>query len=105
MPRTKGSRNKATLEGLLSPALTINAIAPQETPMTPKPTKTYAKTIHLHQSSELAGGKPTFTATRDGLMEVTPLGVKIKGRKSKRILLVPWPNIKVCELHWIADEE
>lgn len=107
MTRPKGSRNKATIEALLSPDLPINLdelVKSKETTMTPKSYKLLAKTIHLHAPSELGGARPTFTS-RDSQLEVTPIGVKMRSKKTKRILLVPWANIKMAELVWEEDAE
>ena len=66
-----------------------------ENPGAPK--KVLVKTVHLYSALELMGAK-TSVQSSGSEMEVTPLGLKVTSRKNGRVILVPWSNIKGCEL-------
>lgn len=60
--------------------------------------KVLAKTIHLGLGLDLLGAKTSLSANRGTELEVTPLGVKANSGKNERVILIPWANIKGCEL-------
>lgn len=55
------------------------------------------KDTHLHSGLDLIGAKTSMNH-RVAEMEATPLGVMIVSKKTKRRILVPWANVKGCEL-------
>lgn len=61
------------------------------------PKKVLVQTLHLYAALELMGAKSSVQA-KGSEMEVTPIGVKVTSRKNGRVILVPWSNIKGCEL-------
>lgn len=71
---------------------------PTESPRA-APTKILAKAFQLGLACDLLGSVMTFSAARGTELEVTPLGVKMISGKSGRVMLVPWANIKACELY------
>ncbi len=62
-----------------------------------KETKVLAKVVHLYAGLELIGSKSSIN-NRESEVEVTPIGCKVVSRKTKRIVLIPWSNIKGVEL-------
>lgn len=61
-------------------------------------TKTYAKVVHLAVGVDLLGSKTSLVASRGNTLEVTALGVMAISGKNGRKILIPFPNIKACEL-------
>ena len=59
--------------------------------------KIYVKVCHLHQGLDLIGSA-TSMHFRNAEMEVTPIGIKTISIKTGRIVLLPWTNIRGCEL-------
>lgn len=59
--------------------------------------KIYAKVVQLGVGLDLIGSKSTVS-NRDAILEVISLGVKMISKKTKREVLLPWSNIKGCEL-------
>ena len=51
---------------------------------------------------DLMGSKMTIS-NRDAEIEVTPIGMRIKSKKTKRVILIPYANVKGAEL--IAEVE
>jgi len=62
-----------------------------------KPSKVYAKTVHLYAGLDLIGSKSTI-GSRDAEIEVTPIGMKVTSKKTKRCILIPYANVKGAEL-------
>lgn len=62
-----------------------------------KPAKILAKVVHLYSGLELIGSKTTVTQ-KESEIEVTPIGLKLRSKKTKRIILLPWSNVKGVEL-------
>lgn len=60
-------------------------------------TKVLAKVIQLYTGVDLIGSKQSVN-NRDAEMEVTPVGIKMLSKKTKRVILIPWSNIKGAEL-------
>lgn len=69
-----------------------------------KQPKVLAKVVHLYAGLDLIGSKTTIDH-KSAEIEVTPIGMKIKSKKTKRIILLPWSNIKGAELLPEIDEE
>jgi len=59
--------------------------------------KTLAKTIHLYTGVDLMGSK-TSVHYKEAEIEVLPIGAKITSKKTKRVIVIPWANIKGAEL-------
>lgn len=66
-------------------------------PPGPKP-KVLAKVFHMVVGVDLIGSKTSLAHSRNMELEVTPLGVIARSKGSKRNVLIPWTNIKGCEL-------
>ena len=62
-----------------------------------KSSKILAKTTHLYAGLELIGSK-TSIHSREAEMEIVPFGIKVTSKKTKRVILLPWANVKGCEL-------
>lgn len=60
--------------------------------------KVLAKSIQLAVACDLVGSQMSMSASRGTELVVTPLGVKMTSGKTGRVVLIPWPNIKGCEL-------
>lgn len=69
-----------------------------------RPVKVLAKVVHLYAGLDLIGSKTTVS-NRDAEIEVTPVGMKMTSKKTKRIILLPWANVKGAELLPAAGEE
>jgi hypothetical protein len=69
-----------------------------------KPNKVYARVVHLYAGLDLIGSKTTVS-NRDAEIEVTPIGMRMKSKKTKRVILLPWSNVKGAELLPTADDE
>lgn len=63
-----------------------------------EPEKVYAKTVQLAIGVDLLGSAMSLNDRRGNELEVTPLGIKAIGQKSKRVILIPWTNIRGIEL-------
>lgn len=72
--------------------------------MPPKAPKVLAKTVQLYAGLDLIASKQSVH-TREAELEVTPLGIKMTSRKNGRVILLPYSNIKGCELMPNQDEE
>lgn len=59
--------------------------------------KVLVKELHMHQGLDLIGAKTSVSA-RLGEIEATPLGAKVTSKKTGRVILIPWANVKGCEL-------
>lgn len=62
-----------------------------------RPNKVYAKTIQIHAGLDLIGSKMSLSH-KHGDLEVTPIGIKVVSRKTNRIVIIPWGNIKGAEI-------
>lgn len=60
--------------------------------------KVIAKIIHLGVGVDLLGSKTSLSTQRGNELEVTPLGVIASSAKTGRKVLIPWANIRGCEL-------
>lgn len=58
-----------------------------------------AKSFQMHLAVDMVGSKSSMAASKNIDLEVTPLGIKMFSKASKRIVLIPWPNIKGVELY------
>jgi hypothetical protein len=59
--------------------------------------KCLAKVVHLYAGLDLIGSK-TSVSNRDAEIEVTLVGMVMTSRKTKKVILLPWSNIKGAEL-------
>ena len=59
--------------------------------------KVLAKVVHLYAGVDLIGSK-TSLHHREAEIEVTPIGVKMVSKKTSRVILIPWSNVKGAEL-------
>jgi hypothetical protein len=66
--------------------------------------KVLAKVVQLYAGLDLIGSKQSVTH-KDAEMEVTPVGLKMTSKKSNKIILLPWANIKGLELLPDTDTE
>lgn len=66
-------------------------------PPGPKP-KVLAKAFHMVVGVDLIGSKTSLSTSKNMELEVTPLGIIARSKASKRNVLIPWTNIKGCEL-------
>jgi len=57
----------------------------------------HAKVVHLYAGVDLMGSK-TSSHFKDSLLEVTDIGVIIHSKKTRRIVLIPYSNVKGLEL-------
>lgn len=62
------------------------------------PKKVYAKVVHLAVGVDLLGSKTSLVAKKGNTLEVTPLGILAVSGNNGRKLLIPFPNVKACEL-------
>lgn len=63
-----------------------------------KSNQVFAKTVHLAVGVDLLGSVTSLQARHGTTLEVTPLGVIAISGKNGRKVLIPFPNIKACEL-------
>ncbi len=68
-----------------------------------RPHKVYAKLVQFGVGVEMMGSSMSIDNRRSTL-EVTPIGVKTTSKKNGRTIIVPWANIKACELVPVLDE-
>lgn len=75
------------------------AVAP-ETPQISAndPSKVLAAKVELGLGTHLLGTMLSLKAQRGNELEITPLGIVATSGKNKRQVLIPWTNIKACEL-------
>lgn len=59
--------------------------------------KVLCETVQLYAGLDLIGSKQSVHC-KTALLEVTPMGVKMTSKKTNRVILLPWSNIKGCEL-------
>jgi hypothetical protein len=62
-----------------------------------RPQKIYAKVLHMYAGLDLIGSKTTVSH-REAEIEVTSIGCRIRSKKTKRTLIIPYSNIKGVEL-------
>lgn len=62
-----------------------------------KSPKILCKTIQIHAGLDLIGSKMSLSHKTTEL-EVTAIGVRVFSKKTKRIVIIPWGNIKGAEL-------
>jgi hypothetical protein len=60
--------------------------------------KVYARVVHLAVGVDLLGSKTSLVANRGNKLEVTKLGIIATSGKNGRKILIPYPNVKACEL-------
>lgn len=65
--------------------------------------KVLAKSVHLYAGLDLIGSKTTISH-KDAEIEVTPIGMRITSKKTKRVILVPYANVKGAELFPASEE-
>lgn len=63
-----------------------------------KPSKVLCKAFHMVIGVDLIGSKTSLSTSKNMELEVTPLGIKAYSKSSKRLVLIPWTNIKGAEL-------
>lgn len=79
------------------PADEIRGDAPLVVNGQTEPRKVLCKTVQLGLGLELIGSKMSVQS-KEAELEVVPMGIKMTSKKSKRVILLPWANIKGCEL-------
>lgn len=62
-----------------------------------QPKKIMAKVVHLGLGLDLIGSK-TSVNNRQADLEVGPMGITMRSKSTNRVVLLPWANIKGCEL-------
>ena len=68
------------------------------------PKKILGKVVHLYSGVDLMGSK-TSIGEREAELNIVPYGVIITSKKSKRVILIPFSNIKGVELAPNQDSE
>lgn len=63
-----------------------------------EPGKQYAKAVELGLGTHMLGTVLSLQAKRGTQLEITALGVIAVSGKNSRRVLVPWANVKACEL-------
>ena len=69
-----------------------------------RPFKVYGRLALLKQGLDMIGSKTTVS-NKDAELEVTSLGLKMKSKKTKRNVLIPWGNLRGVELLPNANED
>lgn len=64
----------------------------------PTSTKLLAKTVQLGIGVDLLGSMMSLNCTRGNELEVTPIGIKASSKKTGRVVLIPWANVRGVEL-------
>lgn len=59
--------------------------------------KLLAKVVHLSEGVDLMRGIKSIHA-KDSILEVTNYGIIATSKKNKRVIIIPWANIKGAEL-------
>ncbi len=57
-----------------------------------------AKTVQLHVGVDLLGSKASLQSGRMATLEVHEYGIIAISKKNNRKVLIPWTNIRGCEL-------
>lgn len=70
----------------------------------PNKPKVMAKVFQMAIGVDLIGSKMSMQASKTLELEVMPLGIIAKSKKSNRHILIPWTNIKGVELLPQVDE-
>ena len=86
------ARPKKVIEGA-SEVVTLNAVDVE-----PTEPKVFAKVVHLAVGVDLLGSKTSLVAKKGNTLEVTKLGIIATSGNNGRKLLIPFPNVKACEL-------
>lgn len=60
--------------------------------------KILAKVVQLGIGVDLLGAALSLQSKKGNELEVTPLGIKATSAKNGRVVLIPWANIRACEL-------
>jgi hypothetical protein len=68
-------------------------------PIQNEPKKILAKTVQLGLGVDLLGSALSLNSRTGNILEVTPLGIKAISKKTNRVVLVPWANIRAAELY------
>ena len=84
------ARPKKTEEALVN-----EDVAPMAEPAREK---VLAKMVQLGLGIDMLGSVLSLQSKRGNELEVTPIGIKAYSEKSKRTILIPWANIRGCEL-------
>lgn len=85
------ARPKKVVEGV-SEVVSLDAVDVLTEP------KVYAKVVHLAVGVDLLGSKTSLVAKKGNTLEVTKLGIIATSGNNGRRLLIPFPNVKACEL-------
>jgi hypothetical protein len=62
------------------------------------PAKELVKTVHLYAGLDLIGSKTTLSHKDAELELIYATGLRVTSRKTKRVVLLPFSNIKGIEL-------
>lgn len=62
------------------------------------PKKVLAKTVQLGIGVDLLGSALSLQSRKGNELEVTPMGVLATSGKNGRRIIIPWANIRACEL-------
>ena len=62
-----------------------------------KSNKVLSKVVHLYAGVDLIGSKTTINY-KEAEIEVTPIGMRVISKKTGRIILIPFSNVKGAEL-------
>lgn len=76
----------------------VNSVIPIKT-IPPVNTKRLAKIVHMGIGCDLLGSQTSLNANRGNLLEVTDLGIVAVSKKNGRRVLIPWSNVRGCELY------
>jgi hypothetical protein len=56
------------------------------------------KTVQMAIGVDLLGSKLSLSSSKNIELEATGLGVVATSKGTGRIVLIPWPNVKGCEM-------
>lgn len=69
------------------------------------PKKVLASKFQMVVGVDLIGSKMSMAASKNIKLEVTPIGIVAVSKGSGRTILIPWTNIKGCELYTNSEDE
>lgn len=69
------------------------------------PKKVLASKFQMVVGVDLIGSKMSMAASKNIQLEVTPIGIVAISKGSGRTILIPWTNIKGCELYTNSEDE
>lgn len=71
----------------------------------PKMTKNSVKTMHMAIGVDFIGSKTSLKTDRNTTLEATSIGIKATSKTTKRVVVIPYSNVKGFELFPDAQTE